>query len=94
MGAQGTATIDFGNAPSVNTQAVVAVTGQTGIGTTAEAWIEGDTVADPNGHSADEHLTENVRFRVGTFTASGFTIYGECTLGTTQGQFLVHWVWN
>jgi hypothetical protein len=93
----GTAIIDFGNAPAQGSQASVAVTGQTGILTTSqvEAWImASDSVVDPNGHSADEQQIENVEFRCGNLSAGvGFTIYGECWLGTVVGKFKVNWVW-
>jgi hypothetical protein len=92
----GTATIDFGDAPVTGSQASVPVTGQTGIlaASHVEAFLQGAVVADPNGHSEDEHLIENLRVRCGAIVAgTGFTIYGECELGTTQGKFTVHWVW-
>lgn len=76
--------------------AQVAVTGQSGIvsGSNAEAFLMGDSVADPNGHSADEHLIENLVIRCGSVIAGvGFTIYAFCALGTTQGKFQVRWVW-
>lgn len=92
----GTATLNFGNAPTAQTEATVAVTGQAGITATSavEAFLMLDTVADPNGHSGDEHYVENLKLRVGSLIAgTGFTIYAECILGTTQGQFTAHWVW-
>ena len=99
MGAVGTATLNFGDAPAKQTQASIAVTGQTAIvaGSKAEAWIMPATVANPNGHTEDEHMIENLKLTVPISTivaGTGFTIQGECTLGTTNGKFLVQWIWN
>jgi len=98
MGAQGSATIDFGDAPAKNTQASVVITGQTGIlaGSKVEAFMMPVTLAGANGHSEDEHRIENLKFTVPVSTivaGTGFTIQGECTLGTTNGKYTVQWVW-
>ncbi len=74
MGAQGTATIDFGAFPGAS-DASVAVTGQTGITGTSlvEAWLYPSGTAD---HSADEHIVETIRVTAGNIVAgTGFTIY-------------------
>lgn len=75
MGAQGTATLDFGAFPG-KSDASVAVTGQAGIlsGSLVEAWILPAATAD---HSADEHLVETLKVVAGNISAgTGFTIYG------------------
>ena len=99
MATAGTATIDFGNAPAKQTEASIAVTGQTSIlaSSKVEAWIMPTAVADPNGHSEDEHRIESIKLTVPVSTivaGTGFTIWGECLVGTTNGKFLVQWVWN
>lgn len=99
MGATGSITIDFGNAPAKQTQASVAVTGQAAIvaGSKVEAYMMPVDLAGANGHSEDEHMIENLKFTVPVSTiiaATGFTIQGECTLGTTNGKFTVNWVWT
>ena len=99
MGAVGTALIDFGDAPVKQTQASIAVTGQASIvaGSKVEAYIMPKATADPNGHSEDEHMIENLKLTVPVSTiiaGTGFTIQGECTLGTTNGKWNVEWVWN
>ena len=75
MGAQGTATLDFGAFPG-GSDTTVAVTGQTGIlaGSLVEAWILPSATAD---HTADEHWCESLRVMAGNVVAgTGFTIYG------------------
>jgi hypothetical protein len=99
MGAQGTTTINFGNAPAKETQTSIIVTGQAGIvaGSLVEAWIMPVNLAGSNGHSEDEHMIENLKVTVpvsSIIAGTGFTIQGECSLGTTNGQFTVKWVWN
>lgn len=92
MGAQGTATIDFGAAPGGNT-AQVNVTGQTGIlaGSLAEAWIMADSTAD---HNAEEHMIVPVLCTCGSVSAgTGFTIYARSEW-RLSGTFQVRWVWN
>ena len=100
MGAQGSATIDFGAFPG-KTDASVAVTGQTSIlsGSLVEAWVSPVATSD---HSADEHVFESMRVIAGNVVAgTGFTIYavklGDL-LGTDQnflyGQWTVNWCWN
>ena len=99
MASTGEATIDFGNAPVKQTQASIAVTGQAGILATSkiEAWVMPKVVADPNGHSEDEHMVESIKVTVPVSTiiaGTGFTIQGECLQGTTNGKFLIQWVWS
>lgn len=75
MGAQGTATLDFGAFPGAS-DASVAVTGQGSIlaGSLAEAYLFPAATTD---HTADEHLVETIRIVAGPVTAGvGFTIYG------------------
>lgn len=74
MGAQGTATIDFGAFPG-KSDASVDIIGQTGItaGSLVEAWIFPAATAD---HSVDEHLAETLKVVAGNIVAgTGFTIY-------------------
>lgn len=75
MGAQGTATLDFGAFPGAS-DASVAVTGQSGIvsGSLVEAWLRPAATVD---HSADEHMLETIKVFAGNIVAgTGFTIYG------------------
>lgn len=97
MGAQGTATLDFGVHPG-STHATIAVTGQASIvaGSLVEAWIRPEATAD---HSADEHMLENLEIVARDIVAgTGFTIHGIEGPNNGQskpyGQFSVAWVWN
>lgn len=75
MGAQGTATINFGTFPGTGDASVV-ITGQTAItaGSAVEAWILPTATAD---HSVDEHWIDPPRVVAGNIVAgTGFTIYG------------------
>ncbi len=75
MGAQGTATLDFGAFPGVS-DASVAVTGQAAIvaGSLVEAWIRPVDTVD---HSADEHMVESLKvFAHSIIAGTGFTISG------------------
>ena len=95
MGAQGTATLNFGAAPGTNV-ATVAVTGQATIGATdgAEAWFMGDSTAD---HNVYEHLhmfPDRIGLCAGDVVAgTGFTIYAETELRLT-GTIKCRWAWN
>ena len=74
MGAQGTATVNFGAFPG-KSDASVAVTGQADIlsGSLVDAWLYPSATAD---HSADEHMAEKIRVTAGNIiAATGFTIY-------------------
>lgn len=78
MGAQGTATLDFGAFPG-KSDASVTVTGQAGIvaGSLVEAWLRLEATTD---HSADEHLVETLKVAAGNIVGgTGFTIYGVNT---------------
>lgn len=78
MGAQGTATLNFGAFPG-SSDTSVAVTGQTSIlsNSLVEAWIYPVATAD---HTADEHWVETVKVDAGNVSAGvGFTIYGRNT---------------
>lgn len=94
----GIATLDFGDAPVNQTMASVVVTGQAALvaaTSKVEAYMMRVVTADPNGHSADEHMIEDVDLMVGDLVdGTGFTIYGECRTGTTQGKYTVQWVWT
>jgi hypothetical protein len=95
MGAQGTATINFGAFPGA-TDTSVAVTGQTSIlaGSLVEAWILPATTAD---HTADEHMVESLTIIAGSIVAgTGFTIFANISDGvaTLYGQWNVAWCWN
>ena len=75
MGAQGTATLDFGAFPGVSNTSVT-ITGQAAIvaGSLVEAWISPAITSD---HSADEHVVETLKVIAGNIVAgTGFTIYG------------------
>lgn len=75
MGAQGTATLDFGAFPG-KSDTSVTVTGQTGIvsGSLVEAWIRPVATSD---HTADEHIVDAPVVIAGNIVAgTGFTIYG------------------
>ena len=96
MSSQNTAVLDFGAFPG-NTEASVAVTGQTGISGTsmAEAWIVPDGTPD---HSEDEHILEPIYVFIpkSSITAgTGFTIRGYVeTAQRCYGKFNIGWVWN
>lgn len=75
MGAQGTATLNFGAFPGASDTSQV-VTGQGGIlsSSLVEAWILPAQTAD---HSSDEHLLETFKVFAGNIVpGTGFTIYG------------------
>lgn len=94
MGAQGTATLDYGATPVDG--ASVAVTGQAGIltGSAVEAWFMADTTAD---NGVDEHLMAGTlaKLTCGSIVAgTGFTIFADNIGLLATGQFSVRWVWN
>lgn len=73
MGAQGTATINFGAMPGTD-RATLTITGQAGIvaGSAVEAWPLPKGTAD---HSADEQIVEPIQCDVIDIVAgTGFTI--------------------
>lgn len=92
MGAQGTATLDFGATPGSSfTETVIA--GQAGIlsGSLCEAFMMGDTTVD---HNAYEHAVVPLRLTCGSIVAGvGFTITAVSDW-RLDGTFVVHWVWN
>ena len=106
MGAQGTATLDFGAFPGAS-DASVAVTGQAAIvaGSLVEAWLRPVDTAD---HTADEHMVESLKvFAAAIVAGTGFTIYGFNTSEINEqpppqsgrgtriyGTWTVAWVWN
>ena len=90
---QGTVILNFGVAPGA-ANATVAVTGQSNIATSSvlQAWLAPVATSD---HSVDEHRIENLKIVASTIVAgTGFTIYGECTLGhLIYGAWTVQWEW-
>lgn len=75
MGAQGTATLDFGAFPGA-ADASVTVTGQAAIlsGSLIEAWI---LPADTTDHTAGEHIIDPpIVIAANIVAGTGFTIYG------------------
>lgn len=91
MGAQGTATIDFGSGKS---DANVAITGQGAITTTnlVEAWMSG--VATSN-NLADAGFVDEIEVYAGDIVnGTGFTAYAMCRRGLAFGQYVLNWVWN
>ena len=83
MGAQGTATLDFGAFPG-GSDATVVITGQTGIlaGSLVEAWL---FPADTTDHLADEHMIETLAvFACRVVAGVGFTIFGANTSQTNE----------
>lgn len=93
MGAQSTASLDFGAFPGAS-DVSLAITGQTAIaaGSLVEAWIFPAVTAD---HSEDEHRVEELTIRAGNVVAgTGFTIYGQTTGERLYGVWNVGWVWN
>lgn len=94
MGAQGTATVNFGAAPGTNI-ATVAVVGQVDIlaGSDVEAFLMRDATAS---HNAYEHgvLAFHVGITCGDIIpGTGFTIWVLTDLRLT-GTWTVHWVWS
>lgn len=95
MGAQGTATVDFGSFPGTDI-ATLTITGQTGILTSSlvEAWLVPKDTAD---HSEDEHVIEppNLFVAYSSIVAgTGFTITAIAIDGLAYGTYSVAWVWN
>lgn len=94
MGAQGTATIDFGATPA--REASVAVTGQTSIlsGSHVEAFWMSETSAD-NSADAHEQMADFCKLVVSDIVAgTGFTIKAHMHSGFATNRFSVRWVWN
>lgn len=97
MGAQGTATLDFGAYPG-GVSATVAVTGQGAFNAAtsiAEAWQMPSI--DTANRTVDEQIADSIDLFVSDFVSTtGFTIYGIARPGTgpRYGQFNVAWVWN
>ena len=94
MGAQGTATLDFGSTPT--DEATIAVTGQGSIaaGSHAEAFFMRETTGD-NGVEEHEGMAIYCRLVCGDVVAgTGFTIYATMLAGFATGQFAVRWVWD
>jgi hypothetical protein len=94
MGAQGSATLNFGSTPI--DEATIAVTGQGGIvsGSHVEAFFMRETSAD-NGVEEHEAMAIYCPLTVGSIVAgTGFTIFATMLAGYATGQFAVRWVWN
>lgn len=93
MGAQSTASLDFGAFPGASDASLV-ITGQAAIlaGSLVEAWLFPAATAD---HSADEHRVEELRVSAGAVVAgTGFTIYGQTSGQRLYGIWNIGWVWN
>ena len=95
MGAQGTATIDFGAAPPTD-YATIDVTGQGAILATsqAEAWFQGTTTVDSD---EEDHLMAAFYCKCVCgipVAGTGFTIYVLAEMGYTQNTYKIQWVWN
>lgn len=103
MGAQGTATLDFGAFPGASDTSVAVAAAGVGAASLVEAWLVPTATAE---HTADEHLVEPIRVVAGNVQAGvGFTIYGRLDTenfdpveGSRQpmayGRWTVGWVWN
>jgi len=94
IGAQGSATLDFGATPT--DEASIAVTGQASIagGSHVEAFFMRETSAD-NGVEEHEGMAIYCPLVVGSIIAgTGFTIYATMLAGFATGQFACRWVWN
>ena len=60
-----------------------------------EAWIQLVATATANkDHSIDEARVETIKLTTGGETTDQFTIYGECLLGRTYGEFKVRYAWS
>lgn len=100
MGAQGTATLDFGAFPG-SVDASIVITGQSGILSTSlvEAWI---LPASTSSHSIADHYMDAPLVMAGEIVAgTGFTIRGFTNSRGGQfngpvpfGTWNVAWVWN
>ncbi len=94
MGAQGSATLDFGATPAE--EATVVVTGQAGIiaGSHVEAFFMKETSAD-NGVDGHEEAAALCPLVCESIVAgTGFTIRAMPIAMLGLGQFTVRWVWN
>jgi hypothetical protein len=94
VGAQGTATLDFGATPTED--ASVVVTGQAGVlsGSLVEAWFMRSTTAD---NTADDHEAMSIYCPLvcgDIVVGTGFTIRANMYAGLAIGQFTVCWAWN
>lgn len=93
----GTATLSFGTASAKTIDTSVAITGQTGIGSTNKisAWLMGNSTAD---HSADEHImaSQMIDLACGDIVAgTGFTIYALAREKVGMvGAFTVNWAFE
>ena len=93
MGATGTANLDFGTSGQITDTFVdVAVAGV--LTTSAvEAWIQVPAAATAD-HQSDEYWVENLSVYGGCLVNGTIRVFGKCTLGSTNGVFVVQWVWN
>jgi hypothetical protein len=91
MGAQGTATIDFGIAPATKNFVTVPIADTNILSDSlAEAFMMGDSTAD---HNATEHAIVPIKFTCVCTAGVGFVITAFTEWRLT-GTFTVHWVWN
>lgn len=94
MGAQGTATINFGAIGSVGNRSSVNVTGQASIlsNSAVEGWLRLEATAE---HPVDDLLIDPVKVIAGNIVAgTGFTLYAEMPYGNAYGNYKVDWAWN
>ena len=91
VGVSGISIVDFG--ASGATDALLAITGQTGI--VATSAVVAAVLAMPSAdHSADEHWAETLFITAGTIIAgTGFTIYAKCGTSPCFGKFNIAWRW-
>ena len=90
MGANGTATLDFGNIPG--TELVSVIVNSVGVLSTSsiEAWMMAESTAT---HNVMEHIITPIRLvcQAGN-NDNTFTIYAYSEIRLT-GTFTAHWVW-
>lgn len=89
----GIATLNFGPGGAGQPDAQVVITGQADIDSMATilAGIRLQATAD---HSVDEIRAERIHCYAGDIVDGvGFTIFGELSIGTSYGDFLVNWSW-
>ena len=89
MGAQGSATIDFGAFPGKSDAATTVSAVGIADADLAEAWIRPVASAD---HSADEHLVETIRFHA--IAVGGFAVIAVQAFNTGSGNTRIYGVWN
>lgn len=97
MGAQGTATLDFGAFPGTDV-ATFAVTGQAAI--LADSLVEPWIIPEATAEHSEEEVTMLTAFVVVSaptsliVPATGFSVRGVIHNGFLWGTLKVGWVWN